>query len=462
MTAYGALWTGTSSPTLTRLNTGGSNLTVGTTVQPWGGMQRCNVNDQGIPVAWCTSSAGGCGYDDYGSNGQVMVRVPAFYQYTDTTGYTATATSNAQASSGQAVIDLTSTTGFTATAHPVVFITDGTNIDYGIISSVGSSPASITLGANLAHTYASGATVTEYTTARWISNALGDSIPLQNTNLNPNTHTITAADLHPAFIVDGVAKPYALVGAYEGYISSSKLQSIAGVTPTTVQTKATHRTAAELRGAGWELMTIQMYAALQSLETIEYASLNSQTTLGNGVSTGSLINTGYTATAGTAPSGNASYGSTSVTTAAMSYRGVENVYANIWKFVEGLRCDTSGNYWIAPQTNALTYSDSGAPSTPYINTGSILPAGASLPTNVYTTGALSWAFLPSAEGGSVSTYFPDASDLAAIGTNEIFIVGNAPAMGTACGLFAIGNVASTATYYSAYYPIGARLQYFPQ
>jgi hypothetical protein len=282
----------------------------------------------------------------------------------------------------------------------------------------------------------------------------------------------TNGDIHPAFIVDSVAKAGAYVGAYEGYNSSSVLQSVAGVAPTVSTTKANFRTYAEAIGAGWELYTIQQHAALQMLFTIEYASLYSGNVLGQGDSNTTTQNTGYTAMGGTVSSGNASYGDNSVRTKSVSYRGVEQLWGNIEKFVEGIRTDTANGIWIAAQTRGRTYSDTSTLSPTgaggvgtvvgaYTNTGSVMPASLSgYLTAISPDSALSWMFFPSAaSGGSGATYFCSNASTSAIGTSRIFNVGAHYNSTNGAGIYAIAGNQSYTVSNPAY---GARLAYFPQ
>jgi hypothetical protein len=299
--------------------------------------------------------------------------------------------------------------------------------------------------------------------AWWIGNVLGDVI----TTIDGGTHTISNADIPPAFIVDGVPKQVGFVGSFEGSVSGGKLQSIAGVSPVDTVTKATYRGYAQARGSGWQLETIQMHGWLGMLIILETASLNSQGTIGNGVSYASTINTGYTATAGTAPSGNVTYGNTTPATAnAVSYRGVENLWGNVSKFIEGIRTDTSNGLWIAPQTNAIPYSDAstltGTQVGAYINTGSTAPtiSSASYITSIFTTSALSGLFFPSAaSGGSSTTYFCDIGVVAAPANSLVFYFGgnNGTTAGNP-GIFMFSSNTSAISSPS----ISSRLQYFPQ
>jgi hypothetical protein len=105
---------------------------------------------------------------------------------------------------------------------------------------------------------------------------------------------------------------------------------------------------AQNRGSGWGQQTIEIASMLQLLYAIEYATFNWQNN-GAGVtsiadnsvencasfigSTSSLGNTSGNATATTDYTG---VSRTTSDTLATSYRGIENFFGNIWKWVEGL------------------------------------------------------------------------------------------------------------------------------
>jgi len=283
----------------------------------------------------------------------------------------------------------------------------------------------------------------------WIGK-VGDQFEKSDTS---GTYTFSASDIHPAFIVDGVAKAGVYIGAYEAYNSSSVLQSVAGVAPTASTTKANFRAYAEAIGAGWELMTIQIYSALQYLFIIEYGSLYSRSVLGYGVGSGSMINTGHTTS-----NGNASYGTTANTTTPMSYRGVENLYGNLYKYAEGIRTDASYNVWIQPQTALHTYSDSSTLGSQsyYVNSSLTTISSSGYITGVNTGAALSWGFIPSAaSGGSGSTYFCGWGNVDA--SNTVWMTGGSAtgAPTSAEGVFGMREYAGNQAY------VGARICYLP-
>jgi len=275
------------------------------------------------------------------------------------------------------------------------------------------------------------------------------------------THTLTEADTHQLFVVDGNYVDYAYVSAFEGYLNQNTIMidSVAGVTPTTFETNTVARSYAEARDTGWELMNIQALSALQLLYIIEYASLNSQSAIGNGITgAGALANTGATGTTGT-DRGNLSYGTTGNSTTAMSYRGIENLWGNQRTVIDGLNVNTSLAAWIAPQSRTRpTYYQWADYASPYVSYGTILNgAGGSwikamIPTGIF--GANTCYFLPITGSGSASTYFCDETWMASTG-NNVLVAGGLYNDGTAAGIFAqryevVDTVAE-----------GARLQYIP-
>ena len=168
--------------------------------------------------------------------------------------------------------------------------------------------------------------------------------------------------LHPAFIQDGVEKNFIYLSAYEGstYDTSASvynttdaqtvdwtndlLASIAGAKPTSglTQTGATRngfRTIAAKRGAGWSQQTVQAATATELLFLVEYASFNMQSKIGVGVTnktddgTTSMTEiTGYTANLGNATGSVNNPDGWNIVT----YRGEENFFGNIWKWIDGI------------------------------------------------------------------------------------------------------------------------------
>ena len=177
--------------------------------------------------------------------------------------------------------------------------------------------------------------------------------------------------VHPAFVKpDGTERDFYYIGAYEACIydvsessyilddaqvadfSNDKLSSIAGNRPVSGLTQNLTRpnveALAQKRGSKWHGMYTQIAMAEFLLMFVEGAG-NLQTVFGDGV-TGITDNSSYNCasyTGSTASFGNASgkatttkdytgTDQTAATKVAVSYRGAENHWGNIWKFVYGI------------------------------------------------------------------------------------------------------------------------------
>ena len=277
----------------------------------------------------------------------------------------------------------------------------------------------------------------------------------------------SGAERHPAFYKDGswVANRY--IGAYEAWTDgSTKLASVSGQLSTVSQTIGTFRTRAEARGTGWHQMDWYLYNAVVLLYLTEYADLNAQATLGAGVtdydawldgpqaltgnsnsignaignltlavdrwnaSTAYTLNNectpdasqnGYTyrvTVAGTSGGGEPTWpttlGNTVVDGAVTwecvrhagynSYRGVENWFGHIWKFIDGVNIHNSsanGSRLYTAQDYTAFASDT---DTGYLLITSDL---AQLDGFGKTLVPTAHGFAPKTVGGSSSTYVSD-------------------------------------------------------
>lgn len=174
--------------------------------------------------------------------------------------------------------------------------------------------------------------------------------------------------LHPAFCMAGKEIDYILLSAYEGtlydvsessYITDDsqvavfiedKLCSVAGSKPISGKaqnlTRANAEQLAKNRGEGWHIDFLQTVSLEQLLEIIEMGMLDIQTAIGPGVTSvqdTSTTDNNSVITGGTSELGNDT-GSEEGTTGQVSvtYRGRENVYGNIWKFIEGVNIHGDG------------------------------------------------------------------------------------------------------------------------
>lgn len=166
--------------------------------------------------------------------------------------------------------------------------------------------------------------------------------------------------LHPAFIKDGKEKNFIYLSAYEGclydtlassyilndaqvYASGDVLSSIGNAKPasglTQNLTRGVCRTLSSARGSGWSQQTVQSATATEMLFLIEYASFDTQSKIGIGVTnktddgaTSMTEITGATTTLGNATGFVVNTNGWNV----VSYRGEENPYGNIWKWIDGI------------------------------------------------------------------------------------------------------------------------------
>ena len=208
----------------------------------------------------------------------------------------------------------------------------------------------------------------------------------------------TGYEVHPAFIRGGVEKSFRYYCAYQGYTLSTKLISGSGRVPTASKTRATFRTEAAANGTGWSQIDWNLLIAVQLLYLVEYANFNTQAMLGQGITTGSV----YTAVTGSSNSlGNASSPSTNTSTQFMSYRGIENWYGQIYKFIDGVNI-TARVYYV--NNNPATFAD-GVFTGDYVNTGITSVAANGYVTNLVASGK---GFVASnTSGGSNNTFVPD-------------------------------------------------------
>lgn len=237
--------------------------------------------------------------------------------------------------------------------------------------------------------------------------------------------------LHPAFIRNGKEHDYIYRGAFEGslydasanaYIlddaqvadfATDMLCSIANAKPisglTQNLTRANTRKLAQKRGTGWEQDYIASVSATQLLMLIEYATFNMQSAIGNGAvsktddgSTNMAENTGATISLGNA--------SGIVTNAngiqIVSYRGEENPWGNIWKWIDGANIKNPTPF-AAGQYGKTYVADHGftddTSASPYEDTGICPSYGEGYISAFGYDENFDWLFIPTEHNGNSST-----------------------------------------------------------
>ena len=283
--------------TCTRI-AGAKNLTAGADFDKFkmfGGRKRCNVSDGGTINAYY----GDAGYKEDGSNGQVMVYQPKFYYlvcpleyYRQETGY------GYHLRKANYYVSETQRAGFKL--HPAFYDKNGNEVDYILMSA------------------------------------------------------------YEGCIYDTSANAYLKNDEQVMDASKDKFSSIAGARPASGVsqnlTRPNIEQMAKNRGEDWHSFGIKTASMEQLLMIVEMGMMNLQTAIGQGIvnlpwTTGSDTTSSYAGATGSAASlGNGTGRATETTTyeggvatnntadgkTSICYRGVENFWGNIWKFVYGV------------------------------------------------------------------------------------------------------------------------------
>lgn len=277
---------------------GAANLTKGSDFDKFtmfGGRKRCNVADDGSIVAWY----GDADYKEDGSMGQVMVYQPKFYYLVCPVEYDPIDTGiGYHLRKANYYVSEKPRAGFRL--HPAFYDASGNEIDYFLTSAYEGS------------------------------------------------------------IYDASASAYLLNDEQDMNTGEDKFSSIAGARPASGSsqnlTRPNIEAMAQNRGTNWHGDLIKQVSAEQMLMIIEMSMMNLQTAIAQGVvslpwTTGSDTTSSYAAATGsTASLGNGTGRAEKTTTyeggvakeytvdgkTSVCWRGKENFWGNIWKFVYGI------------------------------------------------------------------------------------------------------------------------------
>lgn len=186
------------------------------------------------------------------------------------------------------------------------------------------------------------------------------------------------------------------VGKYHtitGYYSKS------GSQPLTNMTRATARTQSKAKGSKWSQYDFATYSAIVLLYLVEFADWNSQSKIGQGCGSGSKVNNGgcdsmnyHTGTSA----------SSRTTAGPVQYRNIEGLWSNVFDWVDGINMNSRSVYICTTPGN---FADN--TTTNYTATGITLPSSNGYIKAMGYSSAAPWAMIPSANGGSETTYVPD-------------------------------------------------------
>jgi hypothetical protein len=243
------------------------------------------------------------------------------------------------------------------------------------------------------------------------------------------THTWEISDaaadgfeVHPAFLSGSDTYDKIYIGAYEAVLydnsasayvdntavdsNNDKLSSVTGKVPVVSFTRAQGRAMAARRGTGWTQELYDVHSAVQLLFLIEYASFYSQSMIGAGIV--NVSDYGFTSFCPTGNSngignatGNTAGSAVQATEATkyMSYRGVEQWYGHINKWMDGINTNKNRSYVCNVAANLADDT-----STNYTDIGV-----SNVATNGYQATLLniSRGFLPASVGADSATKITD-------------------------------------------------------
>ncbi len=402
-------------------------------------MRGCVVEDDGTvayylcATDWTKKEDGATASDLTGADGQVMVEIPKFYyRY----GYSGT--------SHTWEVSPVPLTGFKV--HEM-FMSDDTEKDYVYVGAYEASlyDVSATLYNGQCYIPAGQSTVFEEddnsitiaTRTGWATNlAVGQKLVVSGTTNNNATFTVATIKSATAITVSEAltdeTSTTAVIQAETDVTDTSgdKLSSVSGVLPITGGsangTRAHFRTWAENRGGGkaandvasaqWSQYYADVHSGLQLLYLTEYASFYSQSVLGYGIAAvadwpayndaNPIAKTGNGNAIGNA-SGNTA--TSAITTGAaakdvyLRYRGIENWYGHIWKFVDGYKVNNNIPYLC---NNFANFSDAEA-TTNYTNPTDVNGAAITMHNATGFQGTLELtgrAFMPASLTGGDATH----------------------------------------------------------
>ena len=288
--------------------------------------------------------------------------------------------------------------------------------------------------------------------------------------------------LHPLFKYNTAENEKVYLSAFEGCLwdksantyllndeqvadfAADMLSSIGNAKPvsglTQNLTRANARALAHNRGTGWEIQTAASASASQMLMLVEYASFNMQEKIGVGVT--SKVDDGATSmteiTGATTNLGNASGAVMNANNFnVVTYRGEENLWGNIWTFVDGMNINAKGIHKLYVADHA--FADSVLDGA-YKDTGITLAKANGYVSAFGYNEAFDWLFVTSEVLGNsslpVGDYFWQNHTYNAV---MIALLGAPWNRGASAGAFC-WHVDSAPSY--RHRNIGARPVYFPK
>ena len=351
-------------------------------------IKRCVVNDAGELQYYLDPNDSTKKYDQSpanldGTDGQVMVEIPHIYYR-----YMHTGTKH--------FWDICQRPLTNFIIHPA-FVIDGEQQDYIYVGAYEASLYDVSDSRYANSVNLTAATTVFYQPNRNISRSgetnafssleVGDKIVVSGTTNNNGVHEVATVGDDNIRVVDSPTNETATNCVIETQMDTTndKLGSVSGKIPVNNATRAQFRTMAGNRGTGWHQQSIDRIHLIQLLYVIEYGWFKSQSTIGLGMTDWTdqkwnsyndynpINKTGLSNSLGNR-TGNVSNGSDNIGSF-MCYRGIENIYGNILKFVDGINvnnnipyvCSDSNNFADDTTTNYTDLSITLATTDGWIN-----------------------------------------------------------------------------------------------
>jgi hypothetical protein len=249
--------------------------------------------------------------------------------------------------------------------------------------------------------------------------------------------------------------------------TGDRLASVSGIHPAVGLTRAEFRTLAANIGAGWRQLDFPLWCAVGMLYAVEYQTFFNQNVLGDGNTNNAYVGSsdpqedsphspaglqngignGSTTTA------NGQGAATQPGTVAMKYRGIENLFGNVWNWADAINVNVSGtgNVHIANGNDRDNYADNTASGHTLV-TNSLTTSSANIRSFLPDTGGY---FLANATGGTDSQYVTDRH-FGSSASNRVVLVGGDAGFGGNAGVFALHALNASSTRGRS---VGARLAF---
>lgn len=188
--------------------------------------------------------------------------------------------------------------------------------------------------------------------------------------------------------VDGTFKhvPRSLVGAYKGYMTSNKLYSRSGVTPTASKSTTDFEGYATARGQGYRRIDFQQHCVIAFMLYAKYGNRNLQAVLGTG---GATYNPGTTTGTSNATGIADTQNETSKYVCGL---GIEGVFGGMYEWVKGV--EINNHVWTITDPDGSTRNVNAGTTDGWI-------------TNVAAEDGPFFDMVPTKIGGSETTHYSD-------------------------------------------------------